>query len=175
VGDLLGDACVGPAEETAPGGGGKTGRRCCKPGEPSPESSRDAGESASRRIAEVWPGVVGEEVAANARPAYLRRGRLVVSTSSTVWAQTLQFMGEMLVGRLNEHLGENAVNEVVFRHAGWEDRPARGAVATVVVPESHSLSAEERAALDDVVRMGLPPRIRDQILQAMAAAFARSR
>ena len=43
---------------------------------------------------------VGPEVAANARPVQLRDGRLVVTTSSSAWAQTLQLMSPMVVERL---------------------------------------------------------------------------
>ena len=72
-------------------------------------------------LAAVWPEVVGGEVAANARPLQLRNGRLVVSASSSAWAQTLQLMGDAIAGRLNERLGEGAVKTVIFRHAGWEE------------------------------------------------------
>jgi hypothetical protein len=82
------------------------------------------GSDLSRRLAAVWAEVVGDEVAANARPVQLRDGRLVVTTSSSAWAQTLQLMSEMVRARLNERLGDRAIDRVVFRHAGWEGSPA---------------------------------------------------
>jgi hypothetical protein len=81
-------------------------------------TAREAG--LNQRLADVWADVVGAEIAANARPAQLRDGRLVVTTSSSAWAQTLQLMSEMIIARLNERLGEGAVQKAVFRHAGWE-------------------------------------------------------
>lgn len=76
--------------------------------------------SSGRLLTLAWPEVVGAEVAANARPVQLRQNRLVVTTSSSVWAQTLQFMSATIITALNERLGEDAVTQIVFRHAGWE-------------------------------------------------------
>mgnify|MGYP003777466989 CR=1 FL=1 len=85
----------------------------------------ELGQDLSRVVALVWPDVVGPEVAANAHPVQLRRRRLVVSVSSSVWAQTLQLMSGAILERINERLGPGSVEEVVFRHAGWEERPRR--------------------------------------------------
>jgi Dna[CI] antecedent, DciA len=113
-----------------PGAAG-TGRSSAAPSGPvSP------GDDLSQRLAAVWADVVGAEVAENARPVQLRDGRLVVTTSSSAWAQTLQFMSPMVVAGLNERLGEGSVEKAVFRHAGWDvfaplhDRTGGGAQAT---------------------------------------------
>lgn len=94
----------------------------------------------TQRLAAVWAEVVGDEVAQNARPAQLRGGRLVVTTSSSAWAQTLQLMSEMVIARLNERLGTKAVEKAVFRHAGWEDFPQ----ATAGGPPGGAPSPERR-------------------------------
>lgn len=72
------------------------------------------------RLASVWAATVGEEVARHAEPLYLQDGRLVVATSSSVWAQSLDLMGEQLRGALNEALGGDVVREMRFRPAGWD-------------------------------------------------------
>lgn len=95
------------------------------PDSPPPAAATDL----SRRLAAVWAEAVGAEVAANARPVQMREGRLVVTTSSSAWAQTLHSMSEMVVTRLNQQLGGEAVKKVVFRHAGWEDPSAGPAKA----------------------------------------------
>ena len=60
---------------------------------------------AQARIAALWAAVVGEEVARQSQPLSLKSGRLVVATSSAVWAQTLQLMAEQIRGPLNRELG----------------------------------------------------------------------
>lgn len=106
------------------------------------------GMPAERRVAVVWPEVVGPEVARNAQPRTLRAGRLVVATSSSVWAQTLQHMAGEIVPRLNEALAvgsEGAVDgekpadalmirEAVFRPAGWDPGAAAGAAPALGAP-----------------------------------------
>lgn len=103
------------------------------------------GMPAERRVAMVWSEVVGAEVARNAQPRTLRAGRLVVATSSSVWAQTLQHMAGEITARLNQALREMPaeapagsggraadlrtleVREMVFRPAGWDPGAAAGA------------------------------------------------
>jgi hypothetical protein len=88
-----------------------------------PVAARDeASQDPARLLAAIWANVVGDEVAANARPVQLRKGRLVVSASSSAWAQTLQLMSEPIAAGLCKHLGDGVVTSVVFRHAGWEER-----------------------------------------------------
>jgi hypothetical protein len=170
VGSLLGDFCEAAATPTSSDSQPNNEHRSVGRGD------RTTPGDASRALAGVWPAVVGAEVAANASPVQLKAGRLVVSTSSSVWAQTLQYMSADLAARLNERLGEGVVRQIVFRHAGWEERPP-GETADRQRPEADEagpLSLEQQQALDDLERVGLPPAVRDQIMRAMRASFVRT-
>jgi hypothetical protein len=141
----------------------------------------------NQRLAEIWVETVGAEVAANAKPVQLRDGRLVVTTSSSAWAQTLQLMSEIVIARLNERLGDGAITRAVFRHAGWEGSPAEKPRARAVerngagsVPargpsDAVEFSDEQKRALADVERLPLPPAMRATIRDAMTAGFVRAR
>ena len=158
--DLLGDVCDGAA--------GPPGEEQVKAGDgPEDAEGRKRGRSAkqadpSRAIAEVWPEVAGADVAANATPTQLRRGRLVVSTSSSVWAHTLQYMADDLVTGLNDRLGADTVKQVVFRHAGWEERPRQEPSPTSeAAPRRRgpggSLTQEQKDAIAALEELDLPP------------------
>jgi len=130
----------------------------------------------AKALATVWPEVVGGEVAANARPIQLRKGRLVVSTSSSAWAQTLQLMGDAVAGRLNERLGDEVVNKIVFRHAGWEEPPSPPCPPASQAPSlvaSKALSAQQRAVLAEMEALDLSPALREKIRDAVEAVFMR--
>jgi hypothetical protein len=99
-----------------PGADDETGERVAK------GRVRELADPA-RRIVEVWTETVGPEIAANAHPLQLRAGRLVVSTSSSAWAQALQFMGEEIQADLNRRLQTEVVGSIFFRHAGWDVEP----------------------------------------------------
>ncbi len=63
----------------------------------------------------AWPGVVGEQVAANAWPArFARDGTLLVSTSSSAWAFELGHLESEILPRLQESLGESAPARLKF-------------------------------------------------------------
>ncbi len=170
LGDLLVDVDDGQAPAVSAGGAGTEA-----PGGP----PRDL----TRLLSAVWPEVAGPEVAANARPVQLKQRRLVVSASSSVWAQTLQLMSEAIVGRLNERLGPGTVERIVFRHAGWDERPRRPQGADPVPPPAghpapetgaeSPLTFEQNEALAAVESLDLAPELRDKITRAMKAAFVR--
>jgi hypothetical protein len=179
LGSLLGEACEaaapavlsgsakgarGPGRSAGTGSGGAGAR-----------SSGDSSVEPGRLLAVVWPEVVGAEVAANARPVQLRKGRLVVSASSSEWAHTLQYMGEDMKARLNERLGSGAIEQIAFRHAGWEERPRceRGERSPHEHTQPSALSAQQVEALARLEELDLPSEIRDQIARAMKASFVR--
>ena len=66
-------------------------------------------------VVNAWPGLVGEQVAANAWPARIARdGTLHVNASSSAWAFELgQLEGEILP-RLQEALGASAPKRLRF-------------------------------------------------------------
>jgi hypothetical protein len=170
VGDLLGDVCEAVA---SPG----------RPEDPRTRNERDqtvgttsSPSELSRSLAQAWPEVVGAEVAANTTPVQLRAGRLVVSTSSSAWAQTLQYMSKDLSARLNQRLGTDIVSQIVFRHAGWQERrPGETAAgqSTEAVTVG-ALSREQEQALADLNGLALPPSVREQMERAMRASFVRT-
>jgi len=63
----------------------------------------------------VWADVVGEQVAAAARPVAEREGAIVVACSDPVWAQELDLMQEQLLDRLRDRIGEAAPRSLRFR------------------------------------------------------------
>jgi predicted nucleic acid-binding Zn ribbon protein len=60
-------------------------------------------------VQRVWPEAVGPAVAAEATPTAERGGTLVVTCSSSVWAQELTLMAPDLTARLNDAIGRPAV------------------------------------------------------------------
>ncbi|HWH35481.1 MAG TPA: DUF721 domain-containing protein [Acidimicrobiales bacterium] len=98
------------------------------PGRPGPEPrpvgdsldrlSRSLGGPAAQALSAVfssWPEVVGEAVAAHARPRSLRHGVLVVAVDDPAWATQLRWLGAEVLARLAEVVGEGVVVEVKVR------------------------------------------------------------
>jgi hypothetical protein len=167
VGSLLGDACdaVVSAEEMAAAPARRRSATTAKAAPPDP----------ARALAALWPDIAGPDVAANARPVHLSQGRLVVSTSSSVWAHTLSYMESDLKDKVNERLGPGVIDQIIFRHAGWEERKrSRQAAPPLPRPAlSEPLSARQIEALAEVEDLDLPTEIRERILRAMKASFVR--
>jgi predicted nucleic acid-binding Zn ribbon protein len=63
----------------------------------------------------AWGEMVGEQIAAVARPVSERGGEVTVSCTDSVWAQELDLMQEQLLERLRDRLGERAPQSLRFR------------------------------------------------------------
>src|SRR5215475_13115720 len=62
----------------------------------------------------IWNDIVGTTIARNAQPEKIRNGTLFVKVSSPVWMQQLQYMKEMIAGKLNQRLKADIVRNIFF-------------------------------------------------------------
>ena len=69
------------------------------------------------RVQAIWENAAGDAIAAAARPSGEHNGVLSVSCSAAVWAQELDLMAPVLIARLNEALGEEAISALRVRTA----------------------------------------------------------
>ncbi len=66
-------------------------------------------------VQSVWPEVVGERIAAVARPVSERGGEVTIACADAVWAEELDLMQERLKEGLRERLGGVAPQNLRFR------------------------------------------------------------
>jgi hypothetical protein len=183
VGELLGELdllclgeCSGSGDETEEKADSRSGSRTDSQG-----GLLSRGPGIERLLAMRWEDIVGTDIAQNSAPVRLTNGRLVVTTSSAAWAQTLQLMAEDIRQRTNDALQCDAVRGVVFRHAGWEHRPGRtgqtGSEGGGPRGDEHGrhFSEEEKAALRQVETLDLSPALKEKIARAMRVSFVRGR
>ena len=64
---------------------------------------------------QVWDKVVGDAIAKNARPSWIKDRRLRVEVTNPIWLQELEFVKEDIRERLNKRLGREAVERIEFR------------------------------------------------------------
>jgi predicted nucleic acid-binding Zn ribbon protein len=73
-----------------------------------------------------WDEIVGERLAAHARPVSLRDGRLVVAVDDPAWATQVRYLEAQVLGRVAEVLGAGEVSAIDVRvrpsRAGREGR-----------------------------------------------------
>ena len=67
------------------------------------------------RAVEAWPILAGEAIAGVTEQVWMRHGTLYVKVRSAPWRQQLQFQREAWRVRMNEPLGREVVDEVLFR------------------------------------------------------------
>lgn len=67
------------------------------------------------RAVEAWALVAGPSICARTESVRLSGAVLTVRLSSAAWRHTLHHQRAAWCARLNEHLGEAVVHEIVFR------------------------------------------------------------
>lgn len=67
------------------------------------------------KVWSIWDQAVGEAVAKNARPGAFKGKLLLVNVNSSTWAHQLQFLKKDLIKKVNNALGKNLVEEIIFK------------------------------------------------------------
>jgi len=70
---------------------------------------------ADGQIWKVWEDTVGQLIARNARPVWIKNGRLKVHVEDPIWLQELEFIGQDIKDRINKKLGRMAIENIEFR------------------------------------------------------------
>ena len=68
-----------------------------------------------------WEEVVGERIARKARPRDLRGKTLFVDVDGSAWIHELSFLRQDILKKLNERVGGDAVDRIVFMAKGNRD------------------------------------------------------
>ncbi|MDX2493390.1 MAG: DUF721 domain-containing protein [Desulfuromusa sp.] len=100
----------------------------------------------------VWDQLVGEQIAARARPLKLRKGVLEVQVDHPVWMQQLQMMKPQILEKINAKIPNAGITDIYLRQTRGSQthRPLK----TQQTPEPPSwtrieLTAAEKEAIEE--------------------------
>jgi hypothetical protein len=97
----------------------------------------------------VWDKAVGETIAQQAQPAFMRGGVLFVKCSSSAWMQQLQFMKGKICEQLNRLLGKEVIKDIRVQ-MGMIDHPSRSDASAK--EQEIVLDDAEQARIDEALR-----------------------
>jgi predicted nucleic acid-binding Zn ribbon protein len=66
------------------------------------------------RVLEIWPAVVGTQVAHMTKAQRVTKGKLFVHVKSDSWRTELIFHKDAIIKKLNQELRSDVVKEIVF-------------------------------------------------------------
>jgi predicted nucleic acid-binding Zn ribbon protein len=105
----------------------------------------------------VWNKAVGDAVARQAQPAFVRGGTLFVNCTAPAWLQQLQFMKAQIQDELNRLLENDVIKEIRFQ-IGHVTPPARG---KKVVVRKIILDDADQARIDEALSPLTDPETRE--------------
>jgi len=62
----------------------------------------------------MWPGVVGEKIAKESHPLYVKGGKFFLYVEKAVWRNELNFMKSDIIRKLNQSVGTDVIKDIVF-------------------------------------------------------------
>ncbi len=65
-------------------------------------------------LSELWPQIVGMDLASKSRPLALRNKRLLLTVPSEIWATELKQLRKMLVHAVNKHWNLGLIEKIDF-------------------------------------------------------------
>jgi predicted nucleic acid-binding Zn ribbon protein len=96
----------------------------------------------------IWTKAVGDTIAQQAQPSFVRGGILFVKCSSSAWIQQLHFMKGTIRDALNRLLGSDVIKDIRFQ-MGVISSPAE--VAPVVEEQEVVLDDADRKRIDEAL------------------------
>ena len=112
----------------------------------------------------VWDQAVGETVAQQAQPNFVRGGILFVKCSSSTWMQQLQFMKGKIREELNRLLGKEVVKEIRFQ-IGTIPPPTHDEPS--IKDQEVALDDAERERIDEALRPLQDPEVKEIVRRIM--------
>jgi len=106
----------------------------------------------------VWEKAVGDTIAQQAQPAFMRGGVLFVKCASSAWMQQLQFMKGKICEQLNRLLGKEVIKDIRFQMGMIDSRPHGEPSAK---NQEIVLDAAEQARIDEALRPLADPEMRE--------------
>ena len=125
------------------------------------------GEQLSRHQAWlIWDQLVGEQIAARARPLRLRKGTLEVQVDHPVWMQQLQMLKPKILEKINQRIPSAEISDIYLRLAKGSPPPQQLKSPRTGAPpkwtrieltetEKAEITAELRQIGDRELRQGL--------------------
>ena len=62
-----------------------------------------------------WEEIVGENISRFAKATRIKKGVLIVSVENSTWRNELSFMKSQIIDKINKHLNEEIVKDIIFR------------------------------------------------------------
>jgi len=124
------------------------------------------GEQISRHQAWlVWDKIVGDQIAARARPLRLRKGVLEIAVDHPVWMQQLQMMKTQILAKIQEQVPKAGITDLYLRKAGHSTATAQVGKAPQKSPpiEDIKLSNAERSHIDHLVERIENPELQQEL------------
>ncbi len=119
------------------------------------------------RIKRLWQDVVGKTLAGKCTPWMFKDGILHVRVNSPVWLTELRFHAGLIIKRLNEMLGEDAVERVIFRAGVLKSKDERKPACT----GRRKLTERESLFIEEKIAPIKDPVVRDTVRRALEKAI----
>lgn len=130
-----------------------------------------AGKLKEYRVFEIWDRAVGAGIAGHAQPASMRGRRLTVAVDSSVWMQQLSLLRPDIIEKLNDALGERAVESIILRIGNVV--PKQVGTKKAIRSAAAVLEPEDREKIEEYVKSINNVEVRESLKRLIERDFQR--
>lgn len=113
-----------------------------------------------RRYLQLWPTVVGRQVAAYTRPVNISRQKMTVEVNDSTWLYHLTLLKHKIITDFNTFAGAKILQEIKFINAdfksGWQQQPEKTKQGTFFAEKPETgrvqLEKEEEQELEKIIQ-----------------------
>ena len=120
------------------------------------------------RIYGIWEKAVGKGIARHARPTSMRGKKLTVLVDSSAWMQQLSLLKPEIMGKVNQHLREDAVESITLKLGEFEPSSVQ---RDEYRPADGKLGPEEQTRIENCVAGIADLQTRDSLRHLMEKDF----
>ena len=120
------------------------------------------------RIYGIWEKAVGKGIARHARPAGMRGKKLTVLVDSSAWMQQLSMLKPEIMGKVNQHLREDAVESITLKLGEFEPSSVQ---RDEYRPAAGTLGPDEQARIEKCVARIADVQTRESLRHLMEKDF----
>jgi predicted nucleic acid-binding Zn ribbon protein len=121
------------------------------------------------KLWERWSGIVGERIAAHARPWRWQGRTLVIRVAHSAWVQELTFLTEQMLQQIRAALPKAKIDQLRYEVG---ELPALPAQATPFAAAPRPITDDEREFIEQAAGEIADPEIREAARKAMCRGFA---
>ncbi|MBM4271105.1 MAG: DUF721 domain-containing protein [Deltaproteobacteria bacterium] len=131
--------------------------------------------SEETHLSDTWNRAVGPQIAAQTRPARIKKNTLFVNVSTSIWMQQLHFLKEEIMEKYNLQSGREPITNIYFSIGEISPPWAKKTHQSFLSPEYHLLKERDKKLIEKSTASIADEELRNILKRVLMKSIIRKR